>query len=140
MNKRFRKIIYIILGSVFLLVGILGMLLPILPTTPFLLLTSYFYTKGSDTINNWFISTSLYKNHLKDFVQSRSMTLKSKLSILLPVSLMLILTFIFIENLHARVSIGFVILFKYYYFFNHIETVEKKVVENGKIITAQTKN
>lgn len=124
MNEKVKKIIYILLGILFLVIGIIGILLPILPTTPFFLLTSYFFTKSSTRLNNWFVSTKLYKNHLKEFVESKSMTLKSKLSILLPVSLMLIGTFILVNNLHARIFIAIVIVFKYYYFFNHINTIK----------------
>ena len=51
------------------------------------------------------------------------MTLKKKLCILLPVSTMLITTFILIPNIYARVGIIFVIILKYYYFFTHIETI-----------------
>ena len=122
MKSEIFKIIYIVLGFIFLGLGALGVALPILPTTPFLLLASYFFAKGSDRFHNWFISTKLYKNHLEEFIQTRSMTLKKKLSILLPVSAMLITTAIFISNIYARVGILFIIALKYYYFFAHITT------------------
>ena len=75
------NIVYIILGFVFLAIGGIGALLPILPTTPFLLLASFFFTRGSKRFNNWFISTKIYKNNIESFIQSRSMTLKVKVSV-----------------------------------------------------------
>ena len=118
------KFIYIILGFLFLGLGILGIPLPILPTTPFLLLASYFFARGSKRMNAWFISTSIYKNHIDEFIRTRSMTLKKKLSILLPVSLMLSLTFLLINNVYARTGIILLVITKYYYFFAHIKTIK----------------
>ena len=61
------KIIYIILGFLSLALGIIGIFLPILPTTPFLLLTLFFFAKGSKRLEQWFLGTSIYQKHLKSF-------------------------------------------------------------------------
>ena len=98
---------------------------PILPTTPFLLLASFFFAKGSKKFHDWFMSTKLYKKHLESFVNSRAMTLKSKLTILLPVSCMLIATFIFVNNLHARILLVVLFIGKYLYFFTQIKTIKE---------------
>lgn len=123
MKSKLVKTIYIILAFFFVGLGILGIVLPILPTTPFLLLASYFFAKGSERFHIWFTGTKLYKNHLEEFIESRAMILRKKLFILLPVSTMLIITAIFINNLYARVGIAFIMVFKYYYFFTHIRTL-----------------
>ena len=99
------RILYIVLAFLFMGLGIIGVALPILPTAPFLLLAAFFFAKGSQKFHNWFISTKLYKKHLESFVKSKAMTLKSKLSILIPVSIMLIIAFIFVNNLHARIAL-----------------------------------
>ena len=123
------KFVYITLGFLFLILGIVGIVIPVLPTTPFLLLASYFFAKGSDRMNTWFMSTKVYKNYIEDFILTRSMTLKRKLSILLPVSTLLILTFLLINNIYVRGFIVVVIFFKYYYFFKYIETTDLKSKE-----------
>lgn len=128
MKYRFLRIIYLLLAFVFLGIGAIGVVVPILPTTPFLLLASFFFARGSKRFNDWFLSTKLYEKYLEDFVRTRSMTLKNKLSILIPVSVLLILTFILVDNLHARIAIGSVFLLKYYYFFFHIETIEEDLI------------
>ena len=79
------RILFIILGFIFVGIGVIGIAVPILPTTPFLLLASFFFAKGSKKFHDWFMSTKLYKKHLESFVKSRAMTLKSKLSILLKI-------------------------------------------------------
>lgn len=125
MKSKVLKIIYIVLAFFFLGLGALGVVLPILPTTPFLLLASYFFAKGSERFHKWFISTKLYRNHLEEFIRTRAMTLKKKLSILLPVSTMLVITAILINNVYARIGISLVMVFKYYYFFAHIATIKQ---------------
>lgn len=120
------KTLYIILAFICTGIGAVGVVLPILPTTPFLLLASFFFAKGSDRFHKWFTNTSLYKKHLESFVKSRGMTLKTKLTILLPVSAMLILTIIFLNQPHARIFLIFLIAVKYWYFFTRIETIKEE--------------
>ncbi len=119
-------------------IGIVGIAVPILPTTPFLLLASFFFAKGSKRFHDWFISTKIYKKYLESFVQSRAMTLKNKLSILIPVSCMLIITFILVGNLHARIVLCILFVGKYLYFFTQIRTIteeeEKELKKNRETV------
>ena len=118
------KLLWLMIGIVSMVLGAIGVVLPVLPTTPFLLLASFCFAKGSDRFHKWFIGTKLYKKHLESFVTSRSMTLKTKLCILLPASSMLILAMLAMYNIYGRVLIVFLIIFKYIYFFTRIETVK----------------
>lgn len=118
------KLLWLMIGIVSMVLGAIGIVLPVLPTTPFLLLASFCFAKGSDRFHKWFIGTKLYKKHLESFVTSRSMTLKTKLCILLPASAMLILAMLAMSNIYGRVFIVFLIIFKYIYFFTRIETVK----------------
>lgn len=118
------KLLWLMIGIVSMVLGAIGVVLPVLPTTPILLLASFCFAKGSDRFHKWFIGTKLYKKHLESFVTSRSMTLKTKLCILLPASAMLILAMLAMSNIYGRVFIVFLIIFKYIYFFTRIETVK----------------
>lgn len=118
------KLLWLMIGIVSMVLGAIGVVLPVLPTTPFLLLASFCFAKGSDRFHKWFMGTKLYKEHLESFVTSRSMTLKTKLCILLPASAMLILAMLAMSNIYGRVFIVFLIIFKYIYFFTRIETVK----------------
>ncbi|TXJ37156.1 YbaN family protein [Brachyspira pilosicoli] len=126
------RILYIVLAFLFMGLGIIGVAVPILPTAPFLLLAAFFFAKGYQKFHNWFISTKLYKKHLESFVKSKAMTLKSKLSIIIPVTIMLIIAFIFVNNLHARIALIILLTIKYFYFFVCIKTI-KEYKENTNI-------
>lgn len=120
--------IFIILGFLFTIIGVIGVILPILPTTPFLLIASFCFMKGSDKLNNWFKSTKLYKYNLESFDQNRSMTFKTKAVILGFATIMLLIPFITVPVLPMRIFIIVLIILKYYFFIFKIKTVkpEKK--------------
>ncbi len=123
MKKNPLQILWLILGFAAIGLGAVGVVLPVLPTTPFLLLASFCLAKGSEKFHTWFTGTKLYKNHLDEFVQNRSMTLKTKLSILLPASAMLLLALAAMPHKYGRAFIVFLIIFKYVYFFTRIKTI-----------------
>nr|WP_072775244.1 YbaN family protein [Desulfitobacterium chlororespirans] len=123
--KMIKKYVCIGLGLLCFGLGAVGVLLPLLPTTPFLLAAAFFFARGSEKFNTWFLATELYKNHLESFVSTRSMTFKTKASILAFASAMLLLAFIFTNNSLARVLIAGMFIFKYYYFTFHITTLKK---------------
>ena len=116
------KYIFIVLGIIFIAISIIGIVLPILPTTPFLLAASVCFAKGSDKFNNWFKSTKIYKNNLESFVKNKSMTFKTKLYILIPVTILLIAAFLMMNNIYGRIMIIILIIIKYYYFVFKIKT------------------
>ncbi|GEM_PF-12367 len=127
------KLLFIIAAFLSLGIGIVGIVLPVLPTAPFFLLASFCFAKGSKRFHTWFCSTNLYKNHLDSFVKSHSMTLKTKIRILIPASAMLLLAFYFTPVFWGRIVIVCVFLFKYYYFIFRIRTIKTEEGELANI-------
>lgn len=121
-KKNPMRILWLLTGFLAMGLGAVGVVLPVLPTTPFLLLASFCLAKGSVRFHRWFTGTKLYKKHLENFVENRTMTLKTKFSLLIPASCMLFLAFLAMQNVYGRVFIIFLILFKYVYFFTRIRT------------------
>jgi len=96
---------YIFLGTIFLILGIIGVFLPLLPTTPFLLLTSFFYTRGSERINKWFRSTSFYRDYVEGF-RKGELTIKQKIKIIISCYICLAISAIFVDHLYTRIVLG----------------------------------
>lgn len=68
-----------ILGSISLALGILGIFLPLLPTTPFLLLASACYLKGSQRLHGWLVGNRLLGPYITNIREKRGMPLKAKI-------------------------------------------------------------
>jgi uncharacterized membrane protein YbaN (DUF454 family) len=75
----FARLLFIILGTLFLLVGILGVVLPLLPATPFLLLASACYVRGSQTLHSWLMSHKYLGTYITNIQEHRGMPLKAKI-------------------------------------------------------------
>ena len=85
-------------GFVALGVSMVGVALPFIPTTPFLLVAAFCFARSSERLNAWFKSTKLYRRVLESYVRKRSMTLKAKLTILIPVTILLGIGFALMSN------------------------------------------
>lgn len=96
--------------------GIIGIYLPILPTTPFLLLAAACFGKGSDKFHTWFINTSIYKKNLQPIVDKKGMDNKRKAKILGTITLLMVVSFFFMKNIYGRTVLILVLIFHYYYF------------------------
>ncbi|MDY3959115.1 YbaN family protein [Romboutsia timonensis] len=122
--NRIKKIIFVIVGFISLLLGIIGTVLPILPTVPFLLLTSYCFAIGSNKFEVWFKSSKIYKKYLENFILNKSMTLKQKIYISTFADIMIAFPLIILDNLYIKLFLIIIIIFKYYYFIFKIKTIK----------------
>lgn len=86
---KLKRLIYLILGCLCLGLGCIGIALPILPTVPFFLVTVFCFAKSSKKLHDWFVGTKMYKKHLESFVQKKGMTVKTKVGIIIPVTLLM---------------------------------------------------
>jgi uncharacterized protein len=121
--RKVKNILFIIAGFLSLGLGILGIVLPVIPTTPLLLLASFCFVKGSTKFEIWFKGTDLYKKHVENFLRHQSMTLKQKIVLNIFADTMIIIAFINVNLVYVRVLLVFIIIYKYYYFIAKIKTV-----------------
>ena len=78
--------------------GALGAVLPVLPTVPFLLGAAYCFARSSEPLDAWFHGTKLYRTVLEGFAKKCAMTVKAKLMLLGPVTLVLGASFLLMAN------------------------------------------
>lgn len=130
------RIIYCILGFITLGLGIIGVVLPIIPTVPFLLLTSFFFSKSSKRFNDWFTNSKIYKRYLEGFVKNKIMTLKSEIMLLAFVTSLLVFAMWKVNNIYMSICLIILIIFKYLYFIFCIETVSKEEYLNRRGLNA----
>ena len=91
---KLKQIIFLIIGCLSLALGCVGIVLPILPTVPFFLLTVFCFANSSQKLHDWFIGTQMYKKHLESFVQKKGMTVRTKATILTSVTALMAVGFI----------------------------------------------
>ena len=85
-----KKILYMIVGCISLGLGIIGVILPILPTVPFVLLAAFCFARSSERLNGWFKNTKLYReNNIKN-----GMTKRVNIRIMCSVTLLMSIGFI----------------------------------------------
>ena len=119
-----KKVVLIVVGTISLLLGIIGVFLTVLPTTPLLLLTSYCYIKSSDRLSDKFMKTKIYDKYVRNFHEKGGMTLKGKLMLTIPVSLMLLIMFIKIDSSIMRMVIVIMWVTKVV-FFTKMKTIKE---------------
>jgi uncharacterized membrane protein YbaN (DUF454 family) len=73
------KTLLILLGTISLMLGILGIFIPGLPTTPFLLLTAFLYLKGSTRLYNWLMKNKFLSRYITSYKRRKGMTKRQKI-------------------------------------------------------------
>ena len=89
-----KKVLYIILGCIGVGLGAVGAVVPMLPAFPFLMLAAFCFARSSEKLDRWFKGTKLYQDNLADYVAGRGMTVKTKVRIMITVTLLMSIGFI----------------------------------------------
>ena len=119
-----KKVCYIVLGCIGVSLGALGAVLPLLPAFPFLLLAAFCFGRSSEKLNHWFINTKLYKNNLESYVQGKGMTQKTKIKIMVTVTILMSIGFIMMHAVPiGRIVLGCVWVFHIVYFCLGVKTL-----------------
>lgn len=95
------KGLLVIVGTVSVALGILGILLPILPTTPFLLLAAICYSHSSERFYVWLLSNRYFGHYIRDWREKRGLSLPVKLWILFVLMTTMSISIVFFIQIQA---------------------------------------
>ena len=86
---KIKKILWITLGFIGVGLGAIGVVVPMLPAFPFLMLATISFAKSSERLHAWFINTKLYKSNLETYVKGQGMSWKVKIRVMITVTLLM---------------------------------------------------
>jgi len=99
----FYRYLYLISGVLLVAIGVIGIFLPILPTTIFLILASACFVKGSPKANEWLRNHKILGQYIKNYQDKTGLTLRSKIiNVIFLWSMILLSAFLFTEELIIR--------------------------------------
>ena len=105
-KNRIVRILYILGGSISLALGVVGIFVPGLPTTPFVLLSAALYAKSSEKLYNWLLDNKYLGPRIKSYQRQKGVTLKGKYKIIaLMWTMVLISAFLIINIMTVRIII-----------------------------------
>ena len=121
-----KKILFIVLGCIGLGLGAVGAVVPLLPAFPFLLLAAYSFARSSERLHSWFINTKLYKNNLESYVKGKGMTKRTKVRIMITVTVLMTFGFVMMHQVPVgRIVLAAVWLFHIFYFVFGVKTLKE---------------
>lgn len=94
-----KKSLFIFLGTISLILGIIGLFLPVLPTTPFLLLTAWLYAKSSQRLYYWLLNNKYFGDYIRRYREGLGIPLKTKIIGVSSLWITILISIIFIISL-----------------------------------------
>ena len=102
-TKRVKRVIYLIIGTVALALGALGLFLPVLPTTPFVILAAACYLRSSKRMHAWIIQSRLFGETVENYQAGRGLKRDTKIrALILMWATISISAFFFVDQLIFR--------------------------------------
>ena len=92
------RYVFLAIGAISFALGTAGIVLPLLPTVPFYMLTLFCLARGSERFHKMFLESSLYQKTVGAYERDKALTLRTKLSILLSVSTIMAIGAYFSQN------------------------------------------
>lgn len=114
------KVFYLFIGFCSLDLGILGILLPLLPTTPFLLLAIACFARSSKRFEKWLYQTKLYRAYVADYRETKAITRARKKKIIIQIYLLMGISIFFVPLVWIKAGLFGLTLFITYYLFRVI--------------------
>ncbi|CAM4167121.1 DUF454 domain-containing protein [Staphylococcus schweitzeri] len=124
------RLILIVIGLIFTALGIAGAVLPLLPTTPFLLVAVFCFARSSDRFYNWLINQKIYKEYVENFYLHRGYTLPQKIKILISLYIVIGFSIYMVDVLVVRIGLIIMVVIQTIVLFTFVKTLPQS---NNKI-------
>mgnify|MGYP000902901332 FL=1 len=118
------RLIYFVIACLSLALGVIGMFLPVLPTTPFLLLSIACFSRSSKRIENWLYHTKMYQIYVADFRETGTIAKERKKKIIVSIYILMGISIYFAPLLPVKIGLGALTIFITYYLFKVIPDKE----------------
>ena len=118
------RFIYLSIGFISLALALVGVVLPLLPTTPFLLLSIACFSKSSKRFEDWLYHTKLYQTYVADFRETKSIARERKKKIIVSIYILMGISIYFAPLLPVKIGLGCLTIFITYYLFKVIPDKE----------------
>lgn len=129
---RLKKAFFIALGCVSLALGTIGIVLPILPTVPFYLLTAFCFANSSERLHDWFIHTTVYKKYIGSYFRRRGMTKKAKRLLIGTVTAIMVPGFILMDKVPVGRAIMLVVWMGHIFYFGFkVQTITQQEADEA---------
>lgn len=117
------RYVLIALGIVFTVIAFTGAVLPLLPTTPFLILAAICFTNSSRKFKIWLESTQIYKNYVENFKKYKGYTMKEKIRTLISLYIVVGFSIFMISNLYIRIGLMIMVVIQTIVLFTFVKTL-----------------
>ena len=117
------RYVLIALGIVFTVIAFTGAVLPLLPTTPFLILAAICFTNSSRKFKIWLESTQIYKNYVENLKKYKGYTMKEKIRILISLYIVVGFSIFMISNLYIRIGLVIMVVIQTIVLFTFVKTL-----------------
>ena len=124
------RIIFLIIGFISLALGIIGIPLPILPTTPFLLLAMACFARSSKRFETWLHGTKIYQAYVADYRETKAIARSRKKKIIVQIYVLMAISIFFAPIIWVKVALFGLTIFITYYLFWRIPDKEDMTDEN----------
>ena len=81
-GKKLVRTLWFIAGTICVVLGAIGIVLPILPTTPFLLAAAACYYKSSERMHRWLLNNKWFGEYIRNYTEGKGLTMKTKITAL----------------------------------------------------------
>ena len=123
------RLVYLTIGFISLGLGIIGIPLPILPTTPFLLLAMACFAKSSKRFEAWLYQTKLYQTYVADYRETKSIAKERKKWILLQIYILMGISIYLAPIIWVKLALGALTIFITFYLLKVIPNKPEKPTE-----------